>query len=197
MFAIVQGTISELQAGRPTVRTVTVRGQNIPQLSFLLNTTQRINRENVRTSVMVYLTSNRLDNMLRYLYGGRKVEVRGDLTVSLEEKTQLDKDDNQVTNHYLRLNLRAIDNPTFLTEEPISAAKNMLEMMKENGVITEEQQNEFGQKVENVIKNKGVVRDNKPAQQKEQAKPQADESDNANDLSAFDPSEADEENIPV
>lgn len=195
MFAIIQGVVSE--ARRPEVRTIKIRGEEVKQLSFLLNTNQRIKRENVQTSVMVYLNSNRMDRMLGYLYGGRKIEVRGDLTVSIEERTQIDRDGEQDTKHYLRLNLRAIENPVFLTEEPIGAAKGMLEMMRENGIITEEQQNEFSQKVETAIRNKGVVKSNKSTQQEKQAAPQADEPSNANDLSSFDPEEVDDKDIPV
>lgn len=194
MFAIIRGTISRRHTEPPRVTEV----DGLQRLSFLLNTEQWVNGKKTPMSVMVYHRGVNLSNQTKHIYAGRHVEVRGDLSFGLEKNIITLADDTQKEEPYLKINVRTSGLIIFLDENPLSSAENLISMMHENKIITDEQKVEFTSKTLEAIKKGGVVKTPANEQQKEgQQRRVVKSTEDANDLGPADPEALSEEDKVV
>lgn len=196
MFAIMRGIISRRHEETPQI---TKQSNGLQRLTFILNIPQKVDGKDVNMAVNVYHTGVNLTNQARHIYAGRKVEVRGDVSFSLNERIIVPKDGGEAkTEHFIKVNVNTAGLIIFLDENPLSSAENLISMMHENKIITDEQKVEFTSKTLEAIKKGGVVKTPANEQQKEgQQRRVVKSTEDANDLGPADPEALSEEDKVV
>jgi len=206
MFVVVTGTISSTEGGKPKLTEDELNGRTVQTLGFVLNSSVRTSGGRKNYSAYVTHTGQNLQNMARYFVAGRKVMVRGEASFDIKTIIDTNSPDNE-KKFNLRIFIRTLGQPELLDDEPIRTSENFISTMYENGIITEEQRDNFTKKMADAIMSGSALNQQKgqqhntnqknaPASSKK-AKAQPDGSD-ANDISALaaDESEIADEDKP-